>query len=88
MITVRVEAADASFGADTAVLDLLEKSVAESGLVALAVTPTDGDTLKARAKNEQITLDAYDSVRAVSGINELLERAGIVISHGNLDWEI
>ena len=88
VITVRVEAADASFGADTAVLDLLEKSVAESGLVALAVTPTDGDTLKARAKNEQITLDAYDSVRAVSGINELLERAGIVISHGNLDWEI
>ena len=59
-----------------------------SGMVALVITPAGGGTLTARAGNEQVELDASDPNEAITAVHELLARAGILVSHGNTDWEI
>ena len=88
VITARIEAGDQTLRADAELFDLLVKSTARSGFVALAITSTDGDILTARVENEQVTLNAYDSDEAIKRVHELLERAGILAPRGNADWEI
>jgi len=83
VITLRVEAGDKSSAAELRV-----KSITEAGLLALVVTASDSSKLTARSGQESIVLDAYDSTRAIAGVHELLERAGILMSLGNLDWQI
>jgi hypothetical protein len=44
--------------------------------------------LTARVGNEQIALDANGADEAIAAVHELLARAGILVSRGNVDWEI
>jgi hypothetical protein len=85
VITARIEA-DAALNAGVAEAIIASKVL--SGMVALVITPDSGGTLTARAGNEQIALDASGADEAIAAVHELLARAGILVSQGNVDWEI
>jgi sulfate adenylyltransferase large subunit len=86
-VTARIEVDDEA-GINAAVVDHLIKSKALAGMIALIVRLTGGDSLTARAEGEQITLDAKDAGGVIAAVNELLARSEILLSSGNLDWEI
>ncbi|MGD0546671.1 MAG: GTP-binding protein, partial [Terracidiphilus sp.] len=86
-ITARIEV-NAELGIDAKLIDLLIKSKVLSGMIALVVNLTDEETLTARVEGEQITLDANDGGAAMAAVNELLVRSKILITSGNIDWEI
>jgi hypothetical protein len=88
VITARIEADDVENGIHAELLGTIVKSHVRSGLLALVVTATEGDTLTAQAEKEQITLDAYDADGAIKAVHELLERAGILVPTGSADWQI
>jgi hypothetical protein len=88
VITVRVDAADPPGGADAELVKHVLNSIVESGLVALAITETDSEDLLARVQNDLIVVNANEGDKAIASVNELLERAGICMSHGQVDWEI
>jgi hypothetical protein len=87
-ITARIEVDDAAFGIHAGMVETLIKSKVLAGMVALIVTLTGGDTLTARAEGEQIELNASDAIVAVTAVQELLARSGILLASGNADWEI
>jgi hypothetical protein len=84
VVTVRLEAADAGVEGHESLL----QSMVQSGLLALVVTPAEVNTLTARAKNEQVTLNANNPDEHIAAVHELLVRAGILVAHENADWEI
>jgi hypothetical protein len=69
-------------------IDLLIGSKVLSGMIALVVNLTGGETLTARAEGEQIAFNANDTPGAVAAVHELLVRSGILLSTGNPDWVI
>jgi sulfate adenylyltransferase large subunit len=87
VITARIEV-DPAFGIDAAIVEHLIASKALSGIVALIVNLTGGETLVAQAEGERITLDAKNADQAIAAVNELLARSGILVSTGNQDWVI
>ncbi len=87
-ITVRADAGDTELEARPGLLETAAGLAVRSGLLALIVTAADGDTLTARTENSEIVLDAYESDKAVSAVHDLLQRAGILVSLENLDWQI
>jgi hypothetical protein len=88
VITVRVDAADPSGGAGAELAKLVVNSIVDSGLVALAINETDSEDLLARVNNDQVVVNAGEVCKVIASVNELLERAGICMSHGQVDWEI
>jgi sulfate adenylyltransferase subunit 1 (EFTu-like GTPase family) len=85
VITARIEV-DGALNAGTA--EALIASKVLSGMVALVITPAAGEALTARAGNEQVALDPSGPNEAITAVHELLARAGILVSRGNVDWEI
>jgi hypothetical protein len=81
-VTNRIEADDEAFLLHPDLLDLVTKLQVQSGLLALVVTAQEGDRLIVRAEDSELTLDARDSVHAISAVHRLLHEAGIFIS-----WE-
>jgi len=88
VVTVRIEAEEEPLGASAGLQELMAKSIAASGLVALAITPTDSDEMTARVGEDQIEVNASEVEKAVAEVNALLERNGICRSPGQIDWEI
>jgi hypothetical protein len=86
-ITARIEV-NAEAGINVGVVDHLIGSKALSGMIALIVNLTGGESLTARAEGEQITIETSDPVAAIAAVNELLLRNEILLSSGNADWEI
>ena len=86
-VTARIEV-EAEAGIDARVVEHLIRSKALSGIIALIVNLADGETLTACVEGEQITLDARDTGTVLAAVNELLARNGILLSAGNVDWEI
>jgi sulfate adenylyltransferase large subunit len=84
VIAARVETDEVKGGSQ----EPLVQAMVEAGLLALVVTPLQGDTLTARTGNEQIALGANESDEAVSAVQNLLERAGILVPVGSTDWQI
>jgi hypothetical protein len=87
-VTIRIEIDDAAFGLHADMVQTLIRSKVLSGMVALIVTLTGGDTLTARVEDEQISLDAHDSSKAIAAVYELLGRTGILVSPDSADWQI
>jgi sulfate adenylyltransferase large subunit len=87
-VTVRIEIDDAAFGLHADMVQTLIRSKVLSGMVALIVTLTGGDTLTAQVEDEQISLDANDSSKAIAAVYELLGRTGILVSPDSADWQI
>ena len=87
-ITARIEADAAPFAIHPGMVDLLVRSKVLSGVIALVVNLTGGETLIARIEGEEIPLDANNAVEAITAVHELLGRSGILLSAGNADWVI
>jgi hypothetical protein len=87
-ITARIEADAEPFSVHAGMIDLLIGSKVLSGMIALVVNLTGGETLTARAEGEQIAFNANDTPGAVAAVHELLVRSGILLSTGNPDWVI
>jgi hypothetical protein len=88
VITVRVLAGDESSGAVVGLPELMAKSIAASGLLALVITPNDSDELAARVGEDLIVVNTNDVEKAVAKVDVMLERNGIRQSSGQIDWEI
>jgi sulfate adenylyltransferase large subunit len=86
VIAARIEV-DA-VGIDADMVEALLASKALSGMVALMVRLTGGETLTARAEGEQIMLDAKDESGSIAAVYELLGQSGILVPQGNGDWAI
>jgi hypothetical protein len=63
-------------------LDALVERTVQSGLLALVVTPTEGDSLTVSAENRHITLDANNTSEAVPAVRQLLAQAGVLVNSG------
>jgi sulfate adenylyltransferase subunit 1 len=87
-ITARIEASGSDAAIHAGLMDALVKWTVQSGLLVLVAVAQQGDTLTARAGNEVVTLDAFDSDEAIKSVHELLERSGILVSRGEPDWQI
>ena len=86
-VTARIEA-DTEAGIAAAEAHRLTSSKILSGMIALVVTLTDGETLTACIEGEQVIMDAGDPVAALAAVNELLTQSEILLASGNADWEI
>jgi len=87
-ITARIDADAAPFAIHPGMVESLVASKALSGLIALVINLSGGETLTARVECEEIVLDANDSTKAIAAVHELLGRSGILVSNGNVDWVI
>jgi hypothetical protein len=87
-VTARIEVGDAEFGIHPSMVENLIRSRVLSGMVALVVHLTDGDTLTAQSEGEQITLEASDADAGIADVHALLGRSGILVAPGGADWEI
>jgi len=88
VITVRIEPGDVPFGAGAGLPGVVAKSISASGLLALVITPAEGDELLARVGEDRIIMNASEAEKAISEITALLERAGICQPPGQIDWAI
>jgi hypothetical protein len=86
-VTTRIEV-DAEAGINAATVKHLIRAKSLSGIIALVVVLTDKETLTAQAEGEKITFDAKDAGEVIAAVNELLARSEILLSSGNVDWEI
>jgi sulfate adenylyltransferase subunit 1 len=81
-VTTRIDTAHEIFKSRPELLDSLVHLAIEAGVLALIVVTTDSDKLIARANTHQIAIQVTDPFLAISAINKLLERAGILPSAG------
>jgi sulfate adenylyltransferase subunit 1 len=81
-VTTRIDTEHEIFQSRPELLDSLVSLKIEAGVLALIVVATDSDKLIARANTHQIAIQVTDPFLAISAINKLLERAGILPSPG------
>jgi sulfate adenylyltransferase large subunit len=79
VVSNRIEADDEAFLLHPNLLEIVTGLQVQSGLLALVVNTNEGGTLIARAEDQQLALDAYDPIHAVSAVHQLLHSAGIFI---------
>ena len=84
-VTTRIDTAHEIFKSRPELLDTLINLKIEAGVLALIVVATDSDKLIAHANTHQIAIQVTDPFLAISAINKLLERAGILPSAGKVD---
>jgi sulfate adenylyltransferase subunit 1 len=77
-VTTRIDTAHEIFKSRPGLLESLVNLKIEAGVLALIVVASDSDKLIARANNHQIALQVKDPLLAISAINKLLARAGIL----------
>ena len=77
-VTTRIDTAHEIFKSRPELLESLVNLKIEAGVLALIVVASDSDKLIARANNHQIALQVTDPLLAISAINKLLARAGIL----------
>jgi hypothetical protein len=82
IITTRIDTEHEIFKSRTGLLESLVNLKIEAGILALIVVASDSDKLIARANSHQIAIQVTDPFLAISAINKLLERAGILLTPG------
>ena len=82
IITTRIDTEHEIFKSRTGLLESLVNLKIEAGILALIVVASDNDKLIARANTHQIAIQVTDPFLAISAINKLLERAGILPTPG------
>ena len=87
-VTGRIELSNALFATNRELAASLARLYVSSGLLALLITSTDGDTLTARVKENQVSIEAKDSEGALAAVHQLLAQTGILPALRDLDWEI
>ena len=81
-VTTRIDTAHEIFKSRPGLLESLINLKIEAGVLALIVVASDSDKLIARANTHQIAIQVTDPLLAISAINKLLERAGILAAAG------
>ena len=79
-VTSRIEADDDAFLLHPSLIEIVTGIETRSGLLSLVVRASESTTLTARSVDAEITVDAADSMQAVSAVHQLLHRTGIFIS--------
>jgi sulfate adenylyltransferase subunit 1 len=79
-VTSRIEASDDAFQLHPGLLEIVSRIAARSGLLALVVRGNESDTLTASIEGELLTLDAGDSMHAVTATHQFLQRTGVFVS--------
>jgi sulfate adenylyltransferase large subunit len=78
--TSRIDASDDAFLLHPSLLEIVTRIETRSGLLALVATTNESGRLTARAEDEELIVEAGDSMHAVAAVHQLLQRAGIFIS--------
>jgi sulfate adenylyltransferase subunit 1 len=81
-ITVRFDNFDPTYESEAGARETLIRSLVEAGLIALVVTRTDGNTLKARSGDHGVTADARDLDAVISAVHQLLALSGVFVVPG------
>ena len=79
VVSSRIETGDEAFLLHPGLLPTVTTLQVQSGLLALVVTASEGDTLVARAEGQELTLDASNPEHAVSAVHRLLHDTAIFI---------
>ncbi len=79
-VTCRIDAGDAAFANDPALIELVTRVETQSGLLALVVRNENTEHLTARAEDTEIHVESDDVMHAISTVHQLLHNAGIFIS--------
>jgi hypothetical protein len=78
--TSRIDANDDAFVLHPSLLEIVTRIETRAGLLTLAATANESGTLTARVEDEELTVEAGDTMHAVAAVHQLLSRAGIFIS--------
>jgi len=87
-MTARVDTEDELFRTQPDLLETVLKLNVQSGFLALVVTPSASEGFTAVAEGRQIDMDPVDAGKTIQAVYQLLAGAGILVSAGELDWEI
>ena len=82
-VTARIDAIDPPY--DVSVHETLTQAIVEAGLIVLSITCTEGNILKARAADREITVYVADFDAVISAVNQLLTQSGLFVSSGKAD---
>jgi sulfate adenylyltransferase subunit 1 len=85
VVSSRIEAGDAVFQRHPSLLEIITGLQTRSGLLTLVVHANEPSKLVARIEGQQISVDATESMHAVSAVHQLLHRTGIFISSEKAD---
>jgi sulfate adenylyltransferase subunit 1 len=80
VVTSRIDSNDVAFERHAHLLETVTRIQTKSGLLTLVVHATESDKLIARIEGEQITVNADESMHAVTAVHQLLHRVGIFVS--------
>jgi sulfate adenylyltransferase large subunit len=80
VVTSRIEAGDPAFQRHPNLLEIVTDQQMRSGFLTLVVHESESPKLIARIEGEQISVDAAESMHAVSAVHQWLHRKGIFIS--------
>ncbi len=84
-VTSRTDAEEPGLGENLRLLDAVTEVQVQSGLIALVVRTKQEAALTASAGGFEVTLDPENRMHAVTGVHQLLRRAGIFISSEGAD---
>ena len=79
VVSNRIEADLDDFLLHPALLEIVTRLEMRSGVLAIVVKETGGETLTACTLGRQIVLDTHDPTRAVSAVHQLLHSTGFFI---------
>jgi hypothetical protein len=80
VVTSRIDAGDAVFQRHPNLLEIVTGHQMRAGFLTLVVHASENPKLVARIEGEQISMDASESMHAVSAVHQMLHRKGIFIS--------
>jgi hypothetical protein len=80
VVSSRVDLSDALLQRQPNLLGVITGIQARSGLLTLVAHATESERLMARAEGDEISVNADETMRAVSAVHQLLHRVGIFVS--------
>jgi sulfate adenylyltransferase subunit 1 len=79
VVSSRIDAGDEAFLLHPSLLETITRLDVQSGLLALVLNANEGSTLIARIDDQEVSLDAYEPMQAISAVHRLLHDAGVFI---------
>jgi sulfate adenylyltransferase subunit 1 len=80
VVTSRIDSNDVAFQRHANLLEMVTRIQTRAGLLTLVIHATETGKLIARIEGQQITVNADESMHAVTAVHQLLHRAGIFVS--------
>ena len=79
VVSNRIDTGDEVFLLHPSLLETITRLDVQSGLLALVLNANEGSTLIARIDDQEVSLDAYEPMQAISAVHRLLHDTGIFI---------